>query len=430
MSCPWLKKHREHLSDGSCSLFPSDESQNLVHVHHDVQYSTDPETGRPLVFMLNSLDTCELSDFSLNRRLCSVSTEIDTTDIHVAAYKPRNAIEFWTVVRTVLRKWYSFHDETGYWPSFCTVADAVLDPKRLDAGEPGAWRSLRPVHFVKDCTSLSAAINRLLSAWFDNYYLYVLETYGDDDGSGETLEAGGCPVKARRIECDAKDHACGFWQLYNPDKYREAFSQEGAEDWSSVRCRLKHIMDKTAFARLRRETRRKSNGHRIGMASRSILYYDDDDNEDEVREEEEALADRPRASVNSERLRAKRLFHTIVVETFGNHRDYPHTIMCKDFIVNDKRWCSMWLETVRKFCDYRLGRLRGSFDVGRDDEEDEESARSGIRQIVKEWNSFFPTLSESTRQRNREMVKLLRKKRKNDSITRELRTRENRSAES
>lgn len=411
MTCPWFKKYREHLSDGSCSLYPSDETHNLVHVHHDAQYSTDPQTGRPIALLLDNLDPCNMSNFSLNRRICSVTTEVDRDEIHISAFEPKNAVEFWTIVQMVVSKWDRFHEKEGYWPSVCTVTDAILDPECIRSGKVCTLRSLRPVHFVKDCTSFATAVNKLLSVWFNNYYLYVLGV-SDEEKLREILSCGGASeatgVKARRIECDAKDHASGFWERYNPDKYKEMFSGDNKTDWSSVRCRLKHIMDKTSFARLQRESRNRSMGNRKGVKgdeSDNEFYYDEDD---------DAILDRPTSLMTSERLRSKRLFHAIVVDTFGNHRDYPHTIMCKDFIVHDKRWCSMWLETVRKFCEYRLCRLKQQ---GADEEEEE--ARTGIRQTMKDWNAFFPTLTESIRQRQREMFKMLRKKKKNDSVARD-----------
>jgi hypothetical protein len=443
MTCPWFKLYREHLSDGSCSLYPSDETHNLVHVHHDAQYSTDPETGRPLALTLDNLDPCELSKFSLNRRICSVSTEVERSEIHIAAFEPRTAVEFWTIVQLVIDKWDRFHEKVGYWPSVCTVTDAVIDPELLRSntdGEEGSVRSLRPIHFVKDCTSFAAAINKLLVVWFRNYYLYVLDVT-DEDELQEILSCGGlsetsCAVKARRIECDAKDHALGFWERYDPDKYKEMFSGDSKTDMSSWRCCLKYIMDKTSFARLQRESRKRSAGSLKNVKqSEEKFYYDKDndnvvgdgggggsddydyDDDDDDDDDDDNMSDRPKSLLTSERLRSKRLFHAIVVNTFGNHRDYPHTIMCKDFIVNNKRWCSMWLETLRKFCDYRLCRLKQNI---ADDEEEE--ARTGIRQTMKDWNALFPTLTESIKQREREMYKMLRKKKKNDSIARDFAT--------
>lgn len=416
MTCLWQNKHREHLSDGTCSLYPSEESGNLVHVHHDTQYSTDPESGCPLALSLDELDPCEMFDFSLNRRICSVSTEVDRDEIHIADYEPKSAVEFWSIVKLIMNKWDIFHDKEGYWPSFCTVTDSVLNQERMEQAEPGAVRSLRPVHFVKNCTSFAAAINKLLSVWFKNYYLYVLNICDEDklhdilSGSNDMGGGGGggtSGLKARRIECDVKDHATGFWERYDPDKYKEMLSLDSKTDWSSVRCRLKHIMDKMSFARLHRESRKRSAAGHNGVNENDSerLYYEDD---------EDMVTDRPTSLITSERLRSKRLFHAVVVYTFGNHRDYPHTIMCKDFIVNDKRWCSMWLETVRNFSEYRLCRLR------QECTDEEEEARTGIRQTMKDWNALFPTLTESIRQRQCELMKMLRKKKKSDSIAREL----------
>jgi len=418
MTCPWYNKHIEHLSDGLCSLYPNDERLNVVHVHNDAQYSVDPTTGRPMALTLNGLDPCNMYNFSLNRRVCSVSTEIETGDIHVAAYQPRNAIDFWTIVKIVMNKWNKFHDDVGYWPSVCTVTDAVLNLERLEADEPACVHSLRPVHFVKDCSSFATAVSKLLSVWFNNYYMYVLNVCDEQQvreilsggGSNETFATtNGAGVKARRIECDAKDHALGFWEHHDPETYKEMFAANDTMTESFLKCRLKHIMDKTSLVRFRRE-----NKERIHAAPG--VQYDNihDDMHLNVDEEDYAseILDKPRAIVNSERLRSKRLFHAIVVDTFGNHRDYPHTIMCKDFIVKNKRWCSMWLDIVSKFCEYRLLRLK------QENAEEEEVVRSGIRQAMKDWNSLFPSLSESTKQRKREVTKILRKKKKHDSIAR------------
>lgn len=424
MTCPWYNIHREHLSDGSCSLYPSDENENLVHVHHDAQYSTDPSTGRPMALTLNNLDPCKMYNFSLNRRVCSVSTEIERDEIHIAAFEPRNAIEFWTIVRLSVNKWDQFHDDVGYWPSVCTVTDVVLNLNRLESNEPDAIRSLRPVHFVKDCSSFATAMNTLVSIWFKNYYLYVLNV-SDEEKLRDILSGGGTNeaftsnntggVKARRIECDAKDHATGFWERHDPDKYKEIFSRDNDTNWNTLKCRLKHIMDKTSFARLQRENRKRNIDIRGAVGNDMELfhnfYYDHDDEDDDHISN---ILEKPKSAINSERSRSKRLFHAIVVDTFGNHRDYPHTIMCRDFVVRDKRWCSMWLETLRRFSEYRLCRLK------QECTDEEEDARTGIRHIMKDWNSLFPTLSESTKQRKRDLVKMMRKMKKNDSIARSL----------
>ena len=414
MTCPWFSKHREHLSDGLCSLYPNDERQNLVHVHNDAQYSVDPATGRPMALTLNNLDPFNMYNFSLNRRICSVLTEIETGDVHIAAYRPRNAIDFWTIVRIVINKWDKFHEDVGYWPSVCTVTDAVLNLERLAADEPACINSLRPVHFVKDCSSFATAVSKLMSVWFKNYYVYVLNVCDEQQiceilsggGSNEAFATNSSSIKARRIECDAKDHATGFWEKYDPDMYKQLFTSENATDMGFLNCRLKHIMDRTSLSRLQRE----NNARISGVPGAQEDIDNDDFNPGDANDFVADTLDKPRTILNLERSRSKRLFHAIMVDTFGNHRDYPHTIMCKDFIVQNKRWCSVWLDMVKKFSDYRLCRLK------QENTEEEECARNGIRQAMKDWNSLFPTFSESTKQRRRELDKLMRRKKKSDTI--------------
>lgn len=417
MACPWNNVYREHLSDGACFLYPNDENANLIHVHDDTQYSTDPSCGRPFAQThAEHLDPCRMYKFSLNRRVCSVATEIETDDTHLAAYTPTNAIELWTAVRAVIDKWTEFKTRSGYWPSVCTVTDAVVNTDRLAAarGDANATvtavRSVRPVHFVKDCASLATAVDRLVCLWFENYYVYVLNTR-DEERLREILRGGssneefattanGGRVKARRIECDAKDYAGGFWERHDAQKYRDIFSRDNNAEWTSVQCRLKQILDKTSLATRLQNPRqgRGGGGGGGGGASENIesddYYY---------------YPHETTTITNAERTRAKSLFHAIVVDTFGNHRDYPHTIMCREFIVKDKRFCSVWLDVVRKFAEYRLCRLKRECD---DDEE--ENARTGIRMIMKEWNSSFPNLSDTARQRKRDLIKMMRKKKRND----------------
>lgn len=354
-TCLWQHLEIHNVPEGHCFIegLPDQSSaSDRVHVFKDTQYSTDPNSGVTIyqTYADCIVDEVLLSDFRLNKRLCTVSTNVERMDEHIMNIAPKNPTAFWSIVDMVYSKWNNFNRYTGdmFWPSKSAALDMLFN------SETNEVRCLRPVRFNETPESFAKGMLLLIKTLLTNYYVRELNVLEIDDTHIENLVQDTSSAKLRLFECKYNVNVAGFYEKYEPERYKDMVSTANDKDYY---CSVKGLLD------------------------------------------EVALRDNRVSSIPN----ARKLFHAIIIRLFGGHRDHIHMILCKQYLVDDKRHAPSWFTLLKAFIENRLN--------------SNELTKSRLGITMKDFKRLYPSLEESVKLRKARTESLTRQANRLRKIT-------------
>lgn len=362
-TCVWRNLDVHRVAEGQCylqnfgdSILMDSESKRVssadmlserVHVYKDSQYSTDPSTGLTVYNRYSDQigEEIILSDFRLNKRLCTISTLIESGDVHIMTLTRLDSISFWSVINTVYLKWIDFNRYTGgvLWPSKSTAVDILYN---LHTDE---LRGLRPVRFSESPDSLAKGLLELIKSMLINCYIKELDKLEMDDTHMENILNDASASKLRLFECRYHLQEAGFNEKYRSKTNTGNNNADNLSYESTGQCLVKGILDELSL--------------RDGRVF-SILN-------------------------------SRKLFHSIIIRLFGGHRDHIHMILCKQYLISDKAHSQSWLNVLKAFLANRLNA--------------NESSRVHLGVIIKDFKRLYPSILEIDRQRKRNKLSISRR---------------------
>lgn len=305
--CKWNEIDVHCVPDGECYLqeIIDDNDFKLIHVFKDIQYSIDPDTGISMYNKYNESfinEEINMNNYKLNKRLCSVTSEINANDEqHIMNIVPVSAEQFWLIVETIFEKWIAFYKFTDkrFWPNKSTALDIIYNV------ENNEMRYLRPIRFSENSDSFARGLILLIKHLITNYFLKELETLNNDYTYLENLSNELGTSKLRLFECKYSINVAGFYEKYYPEKYKAMVESRHEVDYN---CSVKHLFDE------------------IATKDDSVL----------------------------KNISSKKLFQNVIVKLFGSHRDHIHFILCRQYLLDEKNHASSWFTLLNSFIKHRL----------------------------------------------------------------------------
>lgn len=256
----------------------------------------------------------------------------------------------------------------------------------------------------------------VIQSLFRNMYVDLLKI--DDPEDDDVIERRLVSlsldsIKIRKIECDAKDHALGFWYKHDRNRFYEYFEREERDGQEPLTCFLKNTMNDTLVKKVQdlyttyTSASSKANpkvgwsDDMFGSAAERVAVVDSIAH---------AVIRSGGGSTNQIQSRARRIFHALTVTLFGDHKEYVHNVMCRPFIANNSESCPVWVNFVRVLAESRLSRFTNElYDP------------QNLRIVTKQWKMLFPNYKAQVRSREIEVKKLRDTVQKHKSVKRLLR---------